>query len=268
MKRKQVSNAPGWDAIDGALARLYPGVEPMHLATLVSWQLGGDDPLDGISIYPRDDHWHFVSYGMSELYTKTSELAEQSGWGFEFTVRVARAPGEREAPMWAANLLQNLGRYVFKSGNWFDAGHQMDLNGPIALNRPDTALRAIAFADDPELGEIETPFGSLRFLQVVGLTEDEYASTDDQGPVSSWDAEGRQPADRARFGRVGVEDVRSLPSDERRQPADGDGVPDRGDLTVQLRNRDDGHPPLLRHVRHRALAVRELARDERRAEAA
>jgi suppressor of fused len=156
---------------------LYPGVEPMHLATLVSWQLGGDDPLDGISIYPRDDHWHFVSYGMSELYTKTSELAEQSGWGFEFTVRVARAPGERDAPMWAANLLQNLGRYVFKTGNWFDAGHQMDLNGPIALNRPDTALRAIAFADDPELGEIETPFGALRFLQVVGLTEDEYAST-------------------------------------------------------------------------------------------
>jgi suppressor of fused len=177
MKRKQVSNAPGWDAIDQAVARLYPGVEPMHLATLVSWQLGGDDPLDGISIFPAGDHWHFIGYGMSELYDKTSELAEQSGWGFEFTIRVARRPGEREAPMWAANLLQNLGRYVYNTGNWFDAGHQMDLNGPIALNRPDTALRAIAFAEDPELGQIDTPHGTVSFLQVVGLTEDEYAST-------------------------------------------------------------------------------------------
>ena len=42
------SDAPGWDAIDAALDRLYPGIEPKHYATLLKWSLGGPDPLDGI----------------------------------------------------------------------------------------------------------------------------------------------------------------------------------------------------------------------------
>lgn len=164
----------GWGAIDSALARLYPGVEPLHYATLIKWSLGGPDPLDGISVYRREDHWHFVGYGMSELYDKQSDLADESGWGFEFTFRVARDANEAQPPIWAANLLQNLGRYVFSSGNTFAAGHHLDLNGPISLDRPDTAIRAITFAEDPELGTIDTPHGSVRFLQVVGLTLDEY----------------------------------------------------------------------------------------------
>ncbi|MCA3839667.1 MAG: suppressor of fused domain protein, partial [Burkholderia sp.] len=45
--------APGWDAIDGALARLYPGQEPKHYGTLVKWRIGGPDPLDGISVWKR-----------------------------------------------------------------------------------------------------------------------------------------------------------------------------------------------------------------------
>lgn len=169
-----ISEAPGWDAIDQALDQLYPGVEPQHLATMLKWRLGGPQPLDGISIYPRDDHWHYVSYGMSELYEKESSFVEQSGWGFEFTIRVARSAGEQEAPMWAANLLQNLGRYVFTSSNAFGPGHYMTLNGPINLDQPDTAIRHVAFYIDPELGEIETPHGRLTFLQVVGMTDAEY----------------------------------------------------------------------------------------------
>ena len=168
--------SPGWEAIDEALSRLYPGVEPLHYGTMVSWRLGGRDPLDGISVYRRDDHWHYVTYGMSELYEKESDLAEQSGWGFEFTFRLALQPedGGDQPPMWALSLLQNLARYVYTSGNPFAAGHHLDLNGPIALDRPETAIRAAAFAVDPELGEIDTPNGTVRFLQLVGLTLDEY----------------------------------------------------------------------------------------------
>jgi suppressor of fused-like protein len=141
------------------------------------------DPLDGISIYRRADHWHFITYGMSELYDKESDLAEETGWGFEFTFRLACAdPFDTEPPMWAANFLQNLARYVFSSGNPFDVGHHVDLNGPISLSRPETAIRAITFAEDPELGAIDTPNGRVRFLQVVGLTLDEYAI------IERWDA--------------------------------------------------------------------------------
>lgn len=175
--------SPGWDAIDAALHRRYPGVEPVHYGTLLKWRLGGPDPLDGVSVYARDNHWHFVSYGMSELYTKESDSLDVSGWGFEFTFRVAKAADDSEPPMWAANFLQNLARYVFSSGNPFAPGHHVDLNGPISLAQPDTAIRAITFADDPELGVIDTPHGRLRFLQVVGLTLDEYAT------IERWDAQ-------------------------------------------------------------------------------
>ncbi|UWZ36342.1 suppressor of fused domain protein [Dactylosporangium roseum] len=173
------SDAPGWDAIDAALDRLYPGVEPKHLATIVKWRLGGPDPLDGTSFYPRLDpvpHWHVVTFGMSELYEKESEDPDESGWGFEFTFRVRRDPAETEPPVWVANFLQNLARYVFQTGNWFEANHHMDLNGPIALER-ETLIRAIAFTEDPELGTIATPHGTVQFLQVVGLTLDEYTAT-------------------------------------------------------------------------------------------
>jgi hypothetical protein len=177
---------PGWEAIDEALNRLYPEIEPLHFGTMIKWRLGGPDPLDGISIYRRDDHWHYVTYGMSELYEKESELADQSGWGFEFTFRLAFRPGQADSekpPMWAMNLMQNLARYVFSSGNPFASGHHLDLNGPIALDRPDTEIRALAFAEDPELGHIDTPNGSVQFLQLVGLTLDEY------DVVQQWNAE-------------------------------------------------------------------------------
>ncbi|MET7419241.1 suppressor of fused domain protein [Dactylosporangium sp. NPDC005555] len=173
------SDAPGWDAIDAALERLYPGVEPKHYATLRKWSLGGADPLDGISFYARETpvpHWHIVSYGMSELYSAPNPDAEWSGWGYEFTFRVRRSPGETEPPVWAANFLQNLARYNFSSGNGFAANLQVDLNGPIALGYQ-TLIRAVAFVEDPELGTIDTPFGRVRFLQVFGLTLDEHAAT-------------------------------------------------------------------------------------------
>lgn len=180
------SEAPGWDAIDARLAKLYPDVEPKHYGTLHRFALGGPDPLDGISFYPRDEpvpHWHIVGYGMSELYAKETDNPDESGWGFEFTFRVARDTGDTDPPIWAANLLQNLARYVFSSGNWFEPGHHMNANGPIRQGY-ETGVTALAFAEDPELGTIVTPHGRMQFLQVVGLTGDEYAA------ARQWNTDG------------------------------------------------------------------------------
>jgi hypothetical protein len=54
---------------------------------------------------------------MTDLYAKEPDDPAESGWGFEFTFRLARDPADTEPPIWAANLLQNLARYVFTSGN-------------------------------------------------------------------------------------------------------------------------------------------------------
>jgi hypothetical protein len=90
-------------------------------------------------------------------------------------MRLTRDLADTEPPMWALNFLQNLARYVFQSGNVFQAGDHMDLNGPIAIGQA-TAITTMAIQADPELTEIQTPNGRLSFLQVVGLTADEYAA--------------------------------------------------------------------------------------------
>ena len=167
--------SPGWDAIDAACARLYPDQKPKHYGTLRRWTMGGRDPLDGISAYKCASpvaHWHFVTYGLSELYAKETNDAETSGFGFELTFRLACCPDDAEPPAFALNFLQNLARYVFDTGNAFDDGHWMSANGPIARDT-DTAICSMGFVFDPQLPAIDTPNGQLAFLQIVGLTADE-----------------------------------------------------------------------------------------------
>lgn len=165
----------GWDAIEQAMSKLYGKQEPKHYGTLVPYMLGGPDPLDGISAYKAAQpfpHWHIVTFGFSELHDKESDDAELSGYGFELTLRLKREEAEEEPPAWALNLLQNMGRYVFKSGNIFRSGDYLDANGPICLGS-DTKLTALAFIEDPELLAADTPNGRVQFVQMVGITGSE-----------------------------------------------------------------------------------------------
>jgi len=165
----------GWSAIDASLASIYGDQKPQHMGTIIGYRLGGPDPLDGISAYYRADpvpHWHYVTYGFSELYEKEQEYKEVSGYGFELTFRLRAQEGDTEAPKWVFSLLQNLARYVFRTGNVFRSGEWMTANGPIALDT-DTRICSMAMTIDPELPAIDTPNGRLEFIQVVGLTQEE-----------------------------------------------------------------------------------------------
>lgn len=168
-------DSAGWSAINASLASLYGDQKPQHMGPLISYRLGGLDPLDGISAYYRAypvPHWHYVTFGLSELYEKVHEDEQVSGYGFELTFRLRAIEGAAEAPKWVFSMLQNLARYVFKTGNVFRPGEWMTANGPIAL---DTATRicSIAMTRDPELPALGTPNGHLEFIQVVGLTLEE-----------------------------------------------------------------------------------------------
>ena len=75
------TQALGWDAVTAEFERVYPGqTNPKHYGTLIKWALGGKDPLDGISIYDGGDYWHFVTYGMTELYEKEGDNDDISGF--------------------------------------------------------------------------------------------------------------------------------------------------------------------------------------------
>jgi hypothetical protein len=174
----ETNDALGWKAIDAALKPIYGEQEPLHYGTQQPFVLGGPDPLDGISAYRNDNepipHWHFISYGLTELYDKESSDTEISGFGFELTFRLKRDATDNtlEPPSWVFNFLQNFARYVVETGNIFDVGHRMPADLRVALNYP-TDIQAVVFTADPQLSEILTPHGRLKFLQVVGVTTDE-----------------------------------------------------------------------------------------------
>ena len=171
-------DAVGWKSIDDSLRRIYGNTEPKHYGPLcgIHFKIGGTDPIDGASIYDSDGnivHKHIISYGMSELYYNENKVGgEFSKWGFEFTFRLKPFEEDKGEPFWVIQIMNNLARYVFKSGRWFEENQFIPANGPIRLNT-ETKIVGFVFTIDPQLGTIETPHGSLSFLQLVGITENE-----------------------------------------------------------------------------------------------
>jgi len=164
--------APGWDALEAPLRALYGRPPDAHYGTMIKYALGGPDPLDGFSVWRDGEVLHYLTYGFTELYAKETEDPDVSGYGFELCFRLRH--GGDDVPLWPMHLLQNLARYVFRTGNVFAPGHHLDANGPIATDLP-TALTALAFDADPAFPEeMASPFGRFRLLSVVGVTAGEY----------------------------------------------------------------------------------------------
>lgn len=150
------------DAADGgpAVQRFQPPAPP---------KFSGGRPLDSVTIHrvslsEQPEHWHLVTYGLSELEYKETDDPAVSGWGFELTMRLA---GD-EQPLWAVDLLNNLAAYVWTTGHPFGAGHHVDLSGPMRL-KSKTALTAAVAVADPGLAPLQGPFGLVEFVQLVGV---------------------------------------------------------------------------------------------------
>lgn len=254
--------APGWDAITEALDGLYPRQpEPAHFAAAVPMALGGNDPLVGISAYRALDpvpHWHYVTYGYTELYDNETPDEEDSGFGFEMTFRLAdEEAGEPRStpPTWPVSMLQNLARYVFDTGKVFAPGHFIKTNGPIAKDH-ETPLRGLAFCEDPELGTIGTPHGRVQFVQAIGITAEELAD------CASWDTLALLALLDAHHPR-GVTDLdrETLSSHPEAAAAVSAGIdaegPDTGAELIEHLVAQPGRPPVLEVG---ANAVESLAR--------
>lgn len=168
----------GWISINQALENVYGEIEPRHYPPLcgLHYMAGGTDPIDGASIFDsnkQEFHRHIISYGMSELYYDEENVGgDFSKWGFEFTMRIVPFKEDKNDPLWAVHIMNNLARYVFSSGNWFEENHFIPANGPIRLYT-DTKITGLLTVLDPELGKIQTPHGELSFLQLVGITQEE-----------------------------------------------------------------------------------------------
>ena len=167
-------DAPGWAAIDHACLAAHPDQVPHQFTSSRAYDLEGTSPLPAISVWEGEHptQWHYVGYGLSELFEKSSPVATISGLGYEVCLRLPRSPADDTPPAWPLRLLQGVAHYAMSGHREIETGDVIDLGGPITGDDVPTLLQGIVLIPDP-LGKIPTPHGSVLFLLVVGLAADE-----------------------------------------------------------------------------------------------
>ena len=174
--KKEYIETFGWDAITRAFEKLYPEqTDPLHYAPIISWRLGGEDPLDGISVYDGGDYYHFVTYGLSELYDKESEDFDYSGYGFELTLKLKKSSLKNieEELNCICGILQTLGRITFENGDVFQPFEYIYTGQKNGMDSKSLSNITGFVTVLDEIGEINTPNGLLQFVQLVGMTDAE-----------------------------------------------------------------------------------------------
>ncbi|MDE6567017.1 MAG: suppressor of fused domain protein [Lachnospiraceae bacterium] len=174
---KDEAEALGWDAITAECERIYPGKEPIHhYGTLIKWRFGGNDPLDGISIYDGGEYWHFVTFGLSELYIKETDDKEISGYGMEFTFKLKKDDYEdEEAEMKCiCGILQSIARITFTKGETFRPYEYLYTGQTQGIDtKMQSNITGFITIPDKEFRTIDTPNGKVEFVEFIGVTNDE-----------------------------------------------------------------------------------------------
>lgn len=167
--------SPGWQAIDNAFEKLYPGQKPAHFGTNMVNRVifGGDEYLDGYSIYTSSKGYkHLVTYGMTVLYGDEEAFGgEWNGWGYEMTIKLKAE--NLEDCMWAISMLSNLARYTYQTENYFEP--RQYVKGKKLLSQIGIESKIVAFllVEDTEALSQESVYGKTEFIQLVGITESE-----------------------------------------------------------------------------------------------
>ena len=171
------NDAPGWDAITAEAERVYPTQKnPKHYGTLIKYKFGGKDPIDGISVYDGGNYWHFVTYGISELYKKETDNKEISGYGMEFTFKLKKDNYENEESEIKniCGILQSFARITFSKGELFNEYEYLysGQTDGIDANKKSNLTGFITIPDN-DFRPIDTPNGKVKFVEFIGVTDDE-----------------------------------------------------------------------------------------------
>ena len=178
--------SPGWQAIDDAFEKLYPGQNPDHFGTIMTSRaiFGGDEYLDGFSVYSSPKGYkHLVSYGMTVLYGDEEAFGgEWNGWGYEMTMKLKEK--DTESCMWAIDMMSNLARYTYKTGRFFEPNQYVKGSGTSLHTGTDSLITALLLVNDTEAEPQTSVYGKTEFIQLVGITESEIqAIIDDRNNI-------------------------------------------------------------------------------------
>ncbi|MCR6688094.1 suppressor of fused domain protein [Cellulomonas sp.] len=179
--------ADGWDAIDAAFRAVYGEQSPRHVGYSPGRAFGS--VLQGCSAYRADDHWHYVTYGLSNLFDDDEGANDGfSGWGYELTWRVRESRADAEPPSWPFAVIQQVAKAASDGGILLAEGSRLAVGGPVTghphTGGPDTPLTGLLLTTDPELGEIDTVNGRVRFLQLVPVDAATMALAQETSPAA------------------------------------------------------------------------------------
>ncbi len=167
--------SPGWQAIDDAFEKLYPGQQPEHFGTVLTSRamMGGDEYLDGFSIYSSPKGYkHLVTYGMTVLYGDEDAFGGQwNGWGYEMTMKLKET--DTKNCMWAIDMMSNLARYTYKTERFFEPNQYVKGNGTPLQMGSDSLITALLLVRDTEAQTQISVYGKTEFIQLVGITQSE-----------------------------------------------------------------------------------------------
>ena len=174
---KEKNRIMGWDSIRNACEKIYPTQKnPKHYGTLISWRLGGNDPLEGISIYDSVDYWHFVTYGLSEIYEKETDNKDISGYGMEFTLKLKKDKYEDEEAeiKCICGILQDIARITFTKGEIFKSYEYLYTGQTQGIDtKMHSNITGFITIPDNKLKSINTQNGKVDFVEFIGVTNDE-----------------------------------------------------------------------------------------------
>lgn len=170
--------ATGWDAIVKECERVYPGQDnPKHYGTLIGWRVGGNDPLDGISIYDGGDYWHFVTFGLTDLFDKQQgDDPAVSGYGMEFTLKLKKSSlTDEEAEIKnICGIFQSVARLTFTKGEAFRANEYLYTGQTDGMDtQRKSKITGFITIPDTNFNSIDTPNGKVDFVEFIGATDAE-----------------------------------------------------------------------------------------------
>lgn len=166
----------GREALDRHLAAAFPGQRPILVPS--------EGPLEKVVAHRAGDHWHYTSYGLTELDGKTWPDPNLSGWGHELVLRLAgteagptRGAGTEAGltggpPAWPAAHFQHFAGYIAEVRRPFLPGDHL-LARSLLENVLGGEFAAYLCLDDPLLGGFDGPNGRVELVQLLAIRDDE-----------------------------------------------------------------------------------------------
>lgn len=178
-------NMSGWNAVSEAFHRLYADTldNTKQYGVMIPWGLGGPDPLDNVQVYDGGDYWHFVSFGLSELYEKESENKDISGYGIEFTVKLKKGgiKDEEGEIRCIISILQDLAKLTFENGELFLPYEYIYTGQEQGIDTEGKSmLTGFITVPETKIEKIDTPNGEVVFVELIGATDSELQAIKNQ----------------------------------------------------------------------------------------